>query len=591
MPIKIVYYNAPADEWLEKKFSGFGEVSSASGNSKREFLIAMSAAVSECNVIVAIGGISSLVSTLSKGLGLPLAPVDWNLIGITSEDDAELPQGALPLIIGGSVYGMILESGNQCIIAMDSDDNAVRHLTDTYVIPYINAIAAGKASDADADSEASDPNPEAAQSDDSDKTDVTPAAAGDITSPVEDAATAAPEDDGENNTVVENVEAPSNQDGDSTDKDESETYRNGDENHDENSDSPEKDLIESGKAAPSSFDDVRTIKFIEEDEFNKNSEFDGDDEDGFDDLEDDSDLFSLDAPKKKHHIITKIICTVLALIILAGGGYAGYSYWWIPKICDDAYSEARTMYSKSSDASSMPANYLSRFGSLYKKNNDVIGWIKIDKLNINLPVVTEAKRSAGYYKTHLFNGSASSYGTPYIKHYYGDSSPNPNLVIYGANSKDGRMFSRIEMLLDKSTAKSIGKIQTDSVLNSYEKWQLFSVMILDATASNAEFNYSDNFSRLSAEQCSAQAKKALKLSKVDLGFTASDFENVSYSDNFLTLVTPYSKDASKVVVAMARMVVDNSLPNDSTSDSSDGTVSIIIDESAGEYPDYSSTAS
>ena len=587
MPIKIVYYNAPADEWLEKKFSRFGEVRSASGNSKREFLIAMSVAVSECNVIVAIGGISSLVSTLSKGLGLPLAPVDWNLIGITSEDDAELPQGALPLIIGGSVYGMILESGNQCIIAMDSDDSAVRHLTDTYVIPYISAIAAGKTADTNAASEASEAKSEASQSDVSDNTDITTAATEDVAPSAESTEAAAPADDNASDTSDGNNGSVS--EGDSAAEGKSEPLSNGD-NSEDNADSPEKDLIENGRAASSS-DDVRTIKFIDEDEFNKSTEFDDDDQDRFDELEDDSDLFSLDAPKKKHHILTKIICTILVLIILGGGGYAGYSYWWIPKICDDAYAEARTMYSKSSDASSMPANYLSRFGSLYQKNNDVIGWVKIDKLNINLPVVTEAKRSPGYYKTHLFNGAASSYGTPYIKHYYGDSSPNPNLVIYGENSKDGRMFSRIEMLLDKSTAKSIGKIQTDSILNSYEKWQLFSVMILDANASNAQFNYSDNFSRLSAEQCSAQAKKALKLSKVDLGFTDSDFENVSYSDNFLTLVTPYSKDASKVVVAMARKVVDESQFNDSSSESSDGTVSIIIDESVGEYPDYSSTAS
>ena len=48
-------------------------------------------------------------------------------------------------------------------------------------------------------------------------------------------------------------------------------------------------------------------------------------------------------------------------------------------------------------------------------------------------------------------------------------------------------------------------------------------------------------------------KTALKKSKVNTGAT---IDSVELTDNFMTLVTPYSKDKNKVVVVVAKRFIE-----------------------------------
>ena len=495
MPIEIVYYNTERNGWLEQKLGEFGSVSVESGEDRRGFLVALSQAVSRCDIIIAVGAVSTLSGTLAKGLGLPLTPIDWDAIGIKGEEGASLPQGALPLLVDGSVYGMIIESAAQCIIAIDSDESAVKHLTETYITDYVKAIGSKPSGAAD------------------------------------DRAT---ETESGQSESAENISGKSNEP--------------------DVSDKAEESVAEEVSQAPSQTEQedgpqIQPVEYIDQAPY----ENDGDSQpDIFADIEND-DFLMLDVKKHRHGGLIALICIIAVLVIGTAAGFFGYTLWWVPKQYDDAQalfkSEYNTDIATSAQIGALPSDYSMKFASLYAQNPDVIGWISADSIGISLPIVTGAGKQADYYESRLFDGRTSKYGTPYIKYAYDTAvNVNPNLVVYGNNFGDGRAFAGVEKLLDKATAQSTA-IRTDSVFYGEDGWQIFSVMLLAADGS--EYNYADNFSTMTAAERITALKNALKLSKVDLGISESDFDSIGLNDTFLTLVAPYSADKSKVVVAMA----------------------------------------
>ena len=144
MSVDIVYFKTEQIPDLEAKLSKYGTLTAAVGQDRRSFLMALSEAVGRSDVIIAVGAIASLAVTLSKGLSMPLVPVNWAALGISGDEDATLPRGALPLIVDGSIYGMIIESGPQCIIAVDNEPSAVEMLSDTYILTYLDAVCSVK---------------------------------------------------------------------------------------------------------------------------------------------------------------------------------------------------------------------------------------------------------------------------------------------------------------------------------------------------------------------------------------------------------------------------------------------------------------
>jgi len=217
-------------------------------------------------------------------------------------------------------------------------------------------------------------------------------------------------------------------------------------------------------------------------------------------------------------------------------------------------ADAKEKYTKSTaedvSTAGMPEEYSVKFAALYKQNADVISWLKVEGLGIDTPVVTGVRHSAGYYENHLFDGKSNPYGTPYIKYAYDTAANiNPNLVIYGNNKGDGKAFGKLEGLLD-----GIGKVKsvkTDSALFGEEEWNIISVMLVDKEGK--EYNFADNFKELDADARTEVIKTALKKSKVNTGAT---IDSVELTDNFLTLVTPYSKDKNKVVVVVANRIIE-----------------------------------
>lgn len=85
---------------------------------------------------------------------------------------------------------------------------------------------------------------------------------------------------------------------------------------------------------------------------------------------------------------------------------------------------------------------LPKYQSLYEENQDLIGWIEIPGTMLNFPVMYTPS-DPNYYLYHLFDGTSSLYGVPFLD---GDCSLEPrstNLILHGHHMSDGTMFSAL----------------------------------------------------------------------------------------------------------------------------------------------------
>lgn len=90
---------------------------------------------------------------------------------------------------------------------------------------------------------------------------------------------------------------------------------------------------------------------------------------------------------------------------------------------------------------------LSRYSDLYKENSDLIGWLSIDGMEIDYPVMQ--CEDDEYYLHHDFYGNDSKYGCLYVRK-EADINTGSNFIIYGHNMKDGSMFGDLDSYLKES---------------------------------------------------------------------------------------------------------------------------------------------
>lgn len=62
-------------------------------------------------------------------------------------------------------------------------------------------------------------------------------------------------------------------------------------------------------------------------------------------------------------------------------------------------------------------DYLAEYFELYRQNEDMVGWIKVEDTNINYPVV-QSVNEPNFYLKHKFDKTYSAYGCPYVQENY-----------------------------------------------------------------------------------------------------------------------------------------------------------------------------
>lgn len=120
---------------------------------------------------------------------------------------------------------------------------------------------------------------------------------------------------------------------------------------------------------------------------------------------------------------------------------------------------------------------------LREVNTDIIGWIEIPDTNINYPILHSNNNQ--YYLTHDFKKEYSRYGSIFTTNTFNDKE----IIIYGHNMKNEKMFGELENYKDKSFYNLHRKV---NIYTSDKKFEGEVYYFYD----NVEQNENNNISQL-----------------------------------------------------------------------------------------------
>lgn len=89
--------------------------------------------------------------------------------------------------------------------------------------------------------------------------------------------------------------------------------------------------------------------------------------------------------------------------------------------------------------------YSINFNELKRINNETVGWIKVNGIDIEYPVVKHSDNE--YYLNHSFDNSYNRAGWIFVDCSNKLDGTDKNIVIYGHNRRDGSMFARLNNIL------------------------------------------------------------------------------------------------------------------------------------------------
>ena len=178
--------------------------------------------------------------------------------------------------------------------------------------------------------------------------------------------------------------------------------------------------------------------------------------------------------------------------------------------------------------------------SLIAKNPDCIGWLRINGTKIDYPVM-QTKDNPQYYLRRDFNKQYSYMGTPFMDSRC-DINYDNNLIVYGHNMRDGKMFADLLKYRDKSYCREHNAIHfiTKNCIQEYEVMAVCKVKSDDEWYSYTCQKNKDSFNNLISHI------KEKSLYKID--------ESIEYGDDFLTLSTcEYSQKDGRLIVIAVRI--------------------------------------
>lgn len=136
-----------------------------------------------------------------------------------------------------------------------------------------------------------------------------------------------------------------------------------------------------------------------------------------------------------------------------------------------------------------------KWADLYAKNQDLIGWLKIDNTNIDSAVMhtpsDKDKTNEDFYLRRNFYKKDDKYGTPYLDKFNTGKSLDSNNTIYGHNMMDGLSFAQLEKYYTIDGFKQSPIIKYSTIYEDYY-FKVYAAFITNGYPSgdnNYLFNY------------------------------------------------------------------------------------------------------
>ncbi len=259
---------------------------------------------------------------------------------------------------------------------------------------------------------------------------------------------------------------------------------------------------------------------------------------------------------KKLNVLRYIIITIL-LIIFIFSTYKVIEYYKMlsshNNLQQDLIEEKNNSLKENNEAEDN--NILQEYISLYKKNNDLVGWIKIPNTNIDYPVMQS--KTKDFYLNHDFNKNYEENGSIYVSYNSDVFKPSNNIVIYGHNAYRKFMFAQLEKYQKYDFYKENKYIYFDTLYekNKYEIVSVFKITVKNNHDTDFRYyNYIDFENIEEFDQYVEEIKKR-SLYKTDA--------QVNYQDQLITLSTcDQTKVDGRLVIVAKKQNKDHDKYND-----------------------------
>lgn len=176
---------------------------------------------------------------------------------------------------------------------------------------------------------------------------------------------------------------------------------------------------------------------------------------------------------------------------------------------------------------------------------DLVGWLHIDGTGIDYPVV---QKNNEFYMNHDAYGQDDVYGAIFLEQVNNLEKPDNNLLIYGHNRKDEKMFGELMEYKSEDYYQEHPIIQFDTL---YEKgeYEIISVFLSKVYyTTDTDFKYYQFFGSDNPEQFQDYVDHVKEMSLYPIDATAS------YGDELITLSTcEYSVQNGRMAI-VARKV-------------------------------------
>ena len=190
---------------------------------------------------------------------------------------------------------------------------------------------------------------------------------------------------------------------------------------------------------------------------------------------------------------------------------------------------------------------LPKYQDLYKRNKNLIGWIKIPDTNIDYPVMKSINGDGEFYLTHNYKGEEDKNGTLFMDDDCDVIKPTENWIIYGHNMKSGKMFGNLTDYKSQSFYEKHPVIYFDTIYEtgSYVVMYAFNSRVYDEA--EITFKYYQFIDPASEAEFNSAMGDMAAATLINTGNLAS------YGDRLLILSTcDYDEDNGRFVVVAVR---------------------------------------
>ena len=241
--------------------------------------------------------------------------------------------------------------------------------------------------------------------------------------------------------------------------------------------------------------------------------------------------------------IIKISVVILLIGIMLISSYFIYKNMQEDKEQEEIFEELENIVTTNEEKEQQKDNV--NLNKLYKINNDIVGWLKIENTNINYPVM-QTKDRPDYYLRKNFYKEYSVFGTPYIDENCDIENGN-NLIIYGHHINGNKMFGELENYKNEEYYNK-HKFIKFYTLNEKAEYEIISVF--KTTVYNDKgFKYYQYYNLEDEREFETFINKCKELSLYDTQKIAK------YGDKLLTLSTcEYSQNNGRLVVVARKII-------------------------------------